>query len=63
MRKGLICLVASALLLVSCVAMEAIGRGGCRADCALAGMEFSRYEFKPHHCWCLTGNGEEIQSY
>lgn len=63
MKKGLICLAILLLLLVACVALEAIDEGGCRLDCRRAGMEFGHYEFKPHHCWCLTGDGEEIRAY
>jgi len=55
-----LCLV---VLLTGCAALEAIDTQGCRTDCFLAALEFSRYEFKEHHCWGLTASGEERQLY
>lgn len=52
-----------AVLVAGCVAVEAIDESGCRVDCKRAGLEFSRYEFGPHHCWGLTASGEEHQLY
>ena len=52
-----------AVLVTGCAALEAIDTQGCRTDCWLAGLEFSRYEFKDHHCWGLTASGDEHRLY
>jgi len=65
-RVALITLLAVlclAVLVAGCVAIEAIDESGCRADCKLEGLEFSRYEFQRHHCWGLTASGDEHQLY
>lgn len=59
----LLAILCLAVLVASCVAIEAIDEKGCRVDCKRAGLGFGRYQFREHHCWGLTASGDEVKLY
>lgn len=42
---------------------EPIDRAGCKVDCELADMTFSRYLYHSHSCWCWDAGRVERKLY
>ena len=63
-------LILLALALLGCGLADAVQRvaepideSGCQSDCKRAGMEFARYIYETHACWCSGIDGSEVKLY